>query len=193
MYKKLLALLIVPLALSGCISIEQQPVPTNTASVTCSQEEKLAEVCIQLYDPVCGDDKATYSNACEACRAGGVTSYTAGECVTESKSIVTEKLRVHNLVEGQLVTSPLTLTGEAKLWYFEASFPVFLYDANGTQLVAEPATAQGEWMTTEFVPFEVTLTFDQPTTSTGELVFMKDNPSGEPEFDEEVRVPVRFQ
>lgn len=193
MYKKLLALLIVPLALSGCISIEQQTAPTDTASVTCSQEDKLAEVCIQLYDPVCGDDNATYSNACEACRASSVNSYTTGECVTEAQTIVTEKLRVHNLVEGQLVTSPLALTGEAKLWYFEASFPVFLYDANGAQLAAEPATAQGEWMTTEFVPFEVTLIFDQPTTSTGELVFMKDNPSGEPEFDEEVRVPVRFR
>jgi spore germination protein GerM len=54
------------------------------------------------------------------------------------------------------------------------------------------AQAQGDWMTTNFVPFSSTLTFSTPTTPTGILVLQKDNPSGLPENDAEIRIPVRF-
>ncbi len=94
---------------------------------------------------------------------------------------------------NQVVTSPLTITGRARgNWYFEASFPIELIDANGKQLAITPATAQGDWMTTEFVPFSAMLTFLKPTTATGTLILHKDNPSGLPEHDNELRVPVHF-
>jgi hypothetical protein len=94
----------------------------------------------------------------------------------------------------EVVSSPLTVTGKARgSWYFEASFPVKLLDANGVVLAQAPAQAQGEWMTTEFVPFSVTLTFTRPTTPTGVLVLHNDNPSGLPENDKEVRIPVQFK
>ncbi len=93
-----------------------------------------------------------------------------------------------------LVTSPLPVTGEARgTWYFEASFPVRIEDANGKMLGQVPAQAQGEWMTESFVPFVATLPFATSTTATGFLVLQKDNPSGLPEYDAEVRVPVRFR
>ena len=102
-------------------------------------------------------------------------------------------IRVTTPVPNSLVASPLVVTGEARgNWYFEASFPVRLYDGNGKEIAVIPAQAQGEWMTTEFVPFEVTLTFSNPTTPTGTLVLEKDNPSGLPEHSAEVRIPVRF-
>jgi hypothetical protein len=92
------------------------------------------------------------------------------------------------------VASPLTITGEARgTWYFEASFPVKLLDANGKVLAAGPAQAQSDWMTTNFVPFKVTLTFTAPTTATGTLILEKDNPSGLPQNDDSLRVPVRFR
>lgn len=54
------------------------------------------------------------------------------------------------------------------------------------------AQAQGEWMTSEFVPFKAKLEFQAPQTETGVLVFIKDNPSGIRELDNELRVPVHF-
>src|ERR1035437_6951636 len=90
-------------------------------------------------------------------------------------------IKVSSPLPNSTIKSPLTVTGVARgNWYFEASFPVRLYDANGKELVATPAQAKGDWMTTEFVPFEVTLNFTKPTTATGTLVLQKDNPSGLP-------------
>ena len=94
---------------------------------------------------------------------------------------------------NQQVASPLKVSGKAVgNWYFEASFPIMILDANGEKLGVVPAQAQSDWMTTEFVPFEATLTFDKPTTKTGTLVLMKDNPSGLPENDDSISIPISF-
>jgi hypothetical protein len=98
---------------------------------------------------------------------------------------------VDNLPDGAQVTSPIQITGKARgPWFFEASFPIALVDEDGTQLAIAIATAQGEWMTTEFVPFTATLLYASSTRGPAKLVFMKDNPSGMPEFDDSLVVPV---
>ena len=102
-------------------------------------------------------------------------------------------VQVTSPAPNALVSSPLVVTGQARgTWYFEASFPVRLLDADGTILAVAPAQAQGEWMTEEFVPFAVTLVFAMPATSTGTLVLEKDNPSGLPENAASVEIPVQF-
>ncbi len=94
---------------------------------------------------------------------------------------------------NDLVSSPLTITGQARgNWYFEASFPIKLYDANNVLLGTGIAQAQGNWMTTNFVPFIAVLTYSTPTTTTGTLVLEKDNPSGEPANDASIQIPVTF-
>lgn len=104
-----------------------------------------------------------------------------------------EIIRVNNPKPNETITSPLTVTGEARgTWYFEASFPVKLLDANGKVLAQVGAEAQGDWMTENFVPFRAFLTFPPPTTSRGTLVLEKDNPSGLPQNADEVRIPVKF-
>ena len=116
--------------------------------------------------------------------------------------VQSDMIRVTAPVANALITSPLTVTGEARgTWYFEASFPVAILDANrteildasGYQVAVVPAQAQGEWMTENFVPFLATLDFTPPATDTGFVVFKKDNPSGLPEHDASVEVPVRFR
>ncbi len=104
------------------------------------------------------------------------------------------KIRLTDPKANQIVSSPLTVTGTARgTWYFEASFPVKLLDANNQELAVKPAQAQGEWMTENFVPFSVTLAFPTPATATGKLVLQKDNPSGDPIRDEQIEIPVRFR
>ena len=105
-----------------------------------------------------------------------------------------ELVRLTTPAPGDTVTSPLALRGEARgTWYFEASFPVRLLDADGREIAQTYATAQGEWMTTEFVPFISTVTFvSPPVGSAGTLVLVKDNPSDQRELDDERRIPVVF-
>ncbi|KKT74127.1 MAG: hypothetical protein UY07_C0030G0004 [Parcubacteria group bacterium GW2011_GWA1_47_8] len=91
------------------------------------------------------------------------------------------------------VTSPLPISGEARgTWYFEASFPVKLYDANGKLLGSVAATTASDWMTENYIPFTALLTFKSPATATGTLVLEKDNPSGLPEHANEIIIPVTF-
>lgn len=105
----------------------------------------------------------------------------------------TDLIRVTSPKPNDTVMSPLTTRGEARgNWYFEATFPVKLFDVNGNLIAQHYAQAQGEWMTTEYVPFSSTLTFAAPTTATGTLVLENDNPSGLPEHDDQIRIPVRF-
>jgi hypothetical protein len=95
---------------------------------------------------------------------------------------------------NDIVKSPLLIEGEARgNWYFEASFPVSLYDGKGKLLARAPAEAQSDWMTTDFVQFKVGLKFNAPETETGFLVLEKDNPSGLPENADELRIPVKFR
>lgn len=96
-------------------------------------------------------------------------------------------------IQNSLVTSPLQITGQARgNWYFEASFPIRLEDANGVVLGRTTGQAQADWMTTNFVPFSATLTFTTPTTTTGWLFLEKDNPSGLPANAAQIQIPVTF-
>jgi hypothetical protein len=93
-----------------------------------------------------------------------------------------------------LVKSPMLITGKAPgTWYFEASFPVHIEDTEGNILGQGVAQAKGNWMTTEMVPFEMKLTFKKTDAEEGFIVFKKDNPSGDPKHDLEVRVHVLFK
>ncbi len=93
-----------------------------------------------------------------------------------------------------VVQSPLSLSGRARgNWFFEASFSMRIEDANGTNLGIGVMQAQSEWMTTDFVPFKGTIMFIAPTTATGKLILKKDNPSGLPEHDAQMEIPIRFK
>jgi len=92
---------------------------------------------------------------------------------------------------NQTVQSPLVVKGEAKgFWFFEASFPAKILDESGNILGWGIAQAKADWMTEEFVPFEVKIDFESPQTQKGVLVLIKDNPSGLPENDDEFRMPI---
>lgn len=109
-------------------------------------------------------------------------------------SDVQNLIHVQSPVAGQTITSPLIIKGEARgTWYFEASFPAKLLDAKGNQVAIMPVQADGEWMTEDFVPFETLLYFDLKADQPLTLVLEKDNPSGLPQYDKSISIPLNFK
>ncbi|MDD5528016.1 MAG: GerMN domain-containing protein [Patescibacteria group bacterium] len=106
---------------------------------------------------------------------------------------VASEINITSPTSNQIITSPLEITGQAKgTWYFEASFPIKLIGDKGEVLAQVPATAQADWMTTDFVPFKATLSFNPGSSTIGMLVFANDNPSGMPQNEKQFGVPVRL-
>jgi len=95
------------------------------------------------------------------------------------------------------IESPLMIKGEARgYWFFEGDFPVQIIDSEGLVLGEGFVSAEGEWMTEDFVPFGGVLEFDtinKNIDSRGELLLIKDNPSDLLELDDELRIPIIFK
>lgn len=98
-----------------------------------------------------------------------------------------------SIESGQKITNPLTVQGQARgSWFFEGSFPIKITDEKGNVLGSSFVTAQGEWMTENFVPFKGETEFASSTGGKGFLVLSKDNPSGLPEYDKQIKIPITF-
>ncbi|MEK7092977.1 MAG: Gmad2 immunoglobulin-like domain-containing protein [Patescibacteria group bacterium] len=93
-------------------------------------------------------------------------------------------------VSGATVGKTFTVAGEAPgNWYFEASFPIEVRDAGNNKVGQGIAQAQSDWMTTAQVPFKADITvadYSGPAT----LILMRDNPSGLPQNDDSVSIPI---
>ena len=105
-----------------------------------------------------------------------------------------EHIVVESPVPGSSISSPLVVRGRARgTWFFEGDFPLLLKDASGRVVAIGFATAQGEWMTRDFVPFSGRLEFDLPPAGPGTLILQKDNPSDLPQHDDAAEIPVFFR
>jgi len=103
-------------------------------------------------------------------------------------------IRIDSPRPNQIIENPLLIKGKARgYWFFEASFPIKLFDENGFLLGQTTGQSLGDWMTEDFVDFTATLTFTVPSTKKGKLILQNDNPSGLPEKAEELIVPVYFK
>jgi len=117
-----------------------------------------------------------------------------------NKIVMTERgnsdiIKVFTPKENQKISSPLVIEGEARgMWFFEASFPIVLTDWDGKIISEHYAEAQGEWMTENYVPFSGKLIFEKPPYGErGFLILKKDNPSGLPEHDDSIEIPIIFR
>lgn len=111
----------------------------------------------------------------------------------QEKYATEDKIKVAFPKENDEVASPVEITGEARgTWYFEGSFPVRIEDKNGNLLGQGIAYAQGEWMTENYVPFHCVAIFSPKGNVGGFVVLNKNNPSDLEEYDEAVKIPVRF-
>lgn len=115
----------------------------------------------------------------------------AQKLIDEKKDLIT----LDTLKAGSRISSPVEISGQARgIWYFEASFPIELQDANRKVLAQGIGSAQDDWMTENFVPFTLTLNYKAQKSGTkGYIIFHKDNPSGMPENDDSIEVPIVFK
>jgi len=109
-----------------------------------------------------------------------------------SSSTTEMPIVVNNIKDNQVVSNPIKIVGKARgNWFFEASFPIQLVDADGNILASTAAKAESDWMTNDFVNFNAELTYTKATsTRRALLVLNKDNPSGNPDFDQSIFIPV---
>jgi len=153
------------------------------------EEPQLQEPTVTNFDE-CGQYYAVMESYPRRCATPD------GRTFTEDIGNELEKQDIINITSprpNEIVGSPLVITGSARgMWFFEASFPVRLLDENGDELASGIATAEGEWMTEDFVPFTAELEFLLSGNGKGTLILERDNPSGLPENDDSLIVPVRF-
>jgi len=99
---------------------------------------------------------------------------------------------LYNIKDNQTIKSPVKIEGKARgNWFFEASFPVKLVDADGNVITSTTAIAQSDWATTSFVDFIATVEYTKSTsTDRALLILSNDNPSGNPDFNQSIFVPV---
>lgn len=118
----------------------------------------------------------------------------------ESDGTLAEKrdlIRASSPAINATVSNPITVSGEARgYWFFEGSFPLVVVDWDGLIIGQGHATAASEWMTEDFVPFTGTVNYELPEDTPykrGAIILRKDNPSGLPEFDDALEIPVLFE
>jgi len=78
-------------------------------------------------------------------------------------------------------------------WFFEATFPIQVRDPNDNVIGRIPANAQGEWKTNGPVTFKAEMNVDASYSGPATLILMKDNPSGLPQNDDSVEIPIVIQ
>jgi hypothetical protein len=99
-----------------------------------------------------------------------------------------ENITVTAPVPGETVASPLVVRGEARV--FENAVSVRLRSSDGT-ILAETFTTADAPDVGQFGPFEVRLTFSEPTTTTGTLEVFSQSPKDGSEINK-VTIPVEF-
>jgi hypothetical protein len=106
-----------------------------------------------------------------------------------------ELIQINQPKPNSLVKNPIILMGKAKgAWFFEGGFPVVLVYAPSKNLsIQVRATAEGDWMSENWVEFGATLDFPPTSEDNGFIILKKDNPSGLKENDAEVWVPIKFR
>jgi len=104
-----------------------------------------------------------------------------------------KKIEVYDIKEGQVVVSPLVIKGRVfgGNWIgFEGQVgTVDLIGSDGTKLGSAILTAVSDWMQLP-IDFQAILVFEAAEDGTASLVFHNENPSGLPERDETMNLPL---
>lgn len=168
--------------------------PPGTPDSACATDTNpvCGEIQVQCIKAPCPPVRETYANKCLAGKAGA-TVVSEGVCAPMPEDLV----KVSAPLEGDKITSPITVKGMAfGGWFSEGSFPVQVTDLTGKILGQGTAGTTEDWtsaaMAGEKVSFTAKISFKKGTAKSGFIVLKRDNPSGLPENDAQVKVSVTF-
>lgn len=123
----------------------------------------------------------------------GTVATTTGSGAVGTTTALHDRVVVDAPKRGQTVFKTFTVTGKAPgNWFFEASFPIEVLDPQGNTVATGHGNALSDWMTTADVPFKADIkiaSYTGPAT----LIIMRDNPSGLPQNDDSVSIPIVIQ
>lgn len=112
------------------------------------------------------------------------------------KNASADMIKVELPFPGAVVGKDFSVIGKARgNWFFEASFPIEVFDKNGKSLaigIAQPQKGE-EWMTTNFVNFKADIKVPQTYIGPATLVLKKDNPSGLIQHDASISFPITIE
>lgn len=157
------------------------------------------EQTISSYDQCVAAGYPVMESYPEQCNAGNGKTFTRDiSNDVKSNQYTSEKgvdITVDTPKPGQSVRLPFTVSGKVPgNWTFEANFPIELIDKDGNSLVTMPVQVEGDWMTTDLVPFSVTFdAIESDYRGNITMVLRKDNPSGLPENDDAVSIDLVIQ
>ncbi len=118
------------------------------------------------------------------------------QAIAAEPAAISDLITVTSPLPGSTVGNPIQIQGTARgFWFFEASAPVTVVNWDGLIIGEGYITAEGDWMTEEFVPFSGIVSYTLPADSystRGAIIMKKDNPSGLPENDKALEFPIEL-
>lgn len=139
------------------------------------------------------DSSTTESSNSSSTSTTQSTSSSDTETSSSSTSSI-PKIKLSNLKSGDEISSPFIIRGEAPSnWFWEGIFNITIYDEAGEYIGFAMADSIRDWMVDDYVPFEAELYFAHEGSSTGRIVFDKQNASGRPELDDSFEIDVKLK
>ena len=114
---------------------------------------------------------------------------------TENTASSTEPLDASVVVQmplpNAIVSHSFDVSGSAPSgWFFEATFPIQVRDANDDLIGTSIGQAQEDWTKPGPITFTSQIQVDASYEGPADLILLKDNPSGDPENADEVTIPI---
>lgn len=101
---------------------------------------------------------------------------------------------VYSPKPGEAVANPIFVSGRTSsgIWFFEGSFPIFVFDGNNKELGRSHVSSRGEWMTENPIEFTGEISYKKPEMGNGFLLFESDDPSGLGKNIKRYKIPIKF-
>ncbi|RYY99195.1 MAG: hypothetical protein EOO11_05775 [Chitinophagaceae bacterium] len=175
---------------AACISQRAQAAPALFFTGT-SMRNPVILLCLLLA--ACSDPAAPGTPVTDTPARSG-PEQTAGPSQPPKKAVLPDTSGLIGITQpqaGDTLSGAVLVTGSARgPWYFEAEFPVRLVNSAGRVIAQAPAHAEGDWMTSNRVPFRAQLPVPRGAAGNARLILEKANPSGMPERADSIVLPV---